>query len=48
MVRTSGLCHEEEMGRFHLPGPLGGSVRDQDSGREKEAVSELAVPCMPP
>lgn len=44
MVKTSGLCHEEwVVGRFPLPG----SVRDQDSGREKATLWELAEPYMP-
>ena len=41
MVQTSGLCQEEEVGRCHPPGPLGGSVSDQDSGREEAALEEF-------
>lgn len=38
------LCLEKKVGRCHLPGPWSGTVRDQDSGTEEEALSELAVP----
>lgn len=41
MVKTSELCHEKKVGRGHPPGSLGGSVRDQDSGMEKECHSTV-------